>query len=94
MIPVQGELRGSAAVNQGQPRVPYFPDMFTMTTELRGNKTSSQDTKTKLGSVRCMARQDIPAVELKQGPRLRFELNLAPKLDEEVPSKAAHSSFS
>lgn len=41
VVPMQGELRGSADVNQGQPRVPWFPDTSTMTGQLRGTKSGS-----------------------------------------------------
>lgn len=91
---MQGELRGSASVNWGQPKVPPFPEMPTMMGQLRGTKPGSQVLKTKSGSAECMARQGIPAAQVKQGPRLRLELNLAPKLEGEAPSKDSCSSLS
>ena len=61
---------------------------------LHGTKSGSQVAKTKPGSARRVARQGIPASQLKQGPRLRLELNLAPQLEGQAPSKASRSPFS
>lgn len=47
MVSVQGELRVSAGVNQGQTRVTWFPDMTTLTGQLHGTKSGSQVMKTK-----------------------------------------------
>lgn len=46
------------------------------------------------GSARCVARQSMPAVQLKQGPRLRLEWNMELKTEGEITGKVSHSSFS
>lgn len=48
----------------------------------------------KKGSNWCMARQSVPSVQLKQGPRMRPEHNVDPRIEGEVSSKVSHSSFS
>lgn len=62
--PAQGELRESARVRQGQPGTLSFPDVLTVTGQLRGTNPGRRVMKTKSASARRRGRQGIRVVRL------------------------------